>query len=259
MPKFAANISLLFTEHDVLARFQQAAKAGFQAVEMLFPYAWDVGEIKSRLDAHGLELVLFNLFPGDWDSGERGLAALKDREGDFDRALDQALAYAQALGTPRLHAMAGLLNHGANRETYLANLERAASRAKTANVDILIEPINTQDFPGYFLNRTRDAADIIDAIASPNLGLQFDLYHRHMMEGDVLGALKQFAHLARHYQVAGPPDRGEPHPSDMDCKPLFDWIDASGYEGWIGCEYRPRTTTQEGLSWFGQCGISPIG
>ena len=250
MPKFAANVSLMFTELPFLERFKAAADAGFKGVEMLFPYAWSDAEIKAKLADNDLQLVLFNIYPGAWDDGERGLTGVKGREADFEAAVDQALDYAIALGCRKLHAMAGLKSHGANQKTYLANLEKAAARAENHGVDILIEPINTHDFPGYLLNTTQDAVDIIHAVGATNLGLQFDLYHRHMMEGEVPRALDQFGPFARHIQVAGPPDRGEPIPSQVDFIPLFQKIDASGYKGWIGCEYKPRAGTSEGLSWL---------
>ena len=249
MPRLAANVSMLFTEHAFLDRLAAAAQAGFAGVEFLFPYAWQAADIKARLDDAGVELVLFNMSPGDWDNGERGLAALPGREGQFARALDEALGYAQALGCRRLHAMAGLTTAGANRETYLANLEIAARAAASAGIDILIEPINTFDMPGYFLTRTAEAAAIIRDVGASNLRLQLDLYHRHRMEGDVAGALRDYAPLVAHYQIAGPPDRGEPIPSELDVPALFGAIDDTGYAGWIGCEYRPRNGTLAGLSW----------
>ncbi len=256
MPRFAANLSLLFTELPFLERFEAASRAGFKGVEFLFPYDFAVGELRARLDDHGLQLVLFNLPPGDWDAGERGLAAVAGREDEFSRGVDQALDFANELGCGRLHAMAGLKPHGAHRATYIENLGMACERAKPCGVDILIEPINTKDFPGYFLNNTFEAARVIEEVGASNLGLQFDLYHRFLMEGEVEQGLKDFAHLARHYQVAGPPDRGEPFPSDMDCANLFQMIDRSGFNGWIGCEYKPRAGTLSGLQWIEDCGVT---
>lgn len=249
MPKLAANVSFLFTELDFLDRFAAARRAGFQGVEFLFPYAWPVSEIKARLDDNGLTLALFNIAPGDWEAGERGLAALPDREPAFRRALDEALAYAAALGCPRLHAMAGLVDRGATRDVYVSNLAIASVAARDSAVDILIEPINTIDMPGYLLSNTGDAAAIIAEVGAPNLRLQLDLYHRQRMEGDVAEAISTFGHLVGHYQIAGPPDRGEPIPSELDVAALFAAIDASGYDGWMGCEYRPRNGTLAGLAW----------
>ncbi|AHB49707.1 hydroxypyruvate isomerase [Hyphomicrobium nitrativorans NL23] len=257
MPRFAANLSFLFTELPFLDRFEAAANAGFKGVEFMFPYATPADEIRARLDANGLELVLFNLPPGHWDKGERGFAALPGREDEFASAVDLALTYADALGCPRLHAMAGLTDHGATREVYVANLRLAAAWAAEQGVDILIEPINTRDMPGYFLTRTCDAADVIAEVGAPNLGLQFDLYHRHVSEGGVEAAIAEFAAITRHYQCADPPDRGEPGGSgELDYAVLFRTVDASGHTGWIGCEYKPRGDTLAGLGWPAACGVA---
>lgn len=249
MPRLAANLSMLFTELPFLDRLAAAAGAGFTGVEFLFPYEYDADEIRLRLDDAGLQLVLFNISPGDWQAGERGLAALPGREAEFDRALDQALAYASKLGCSRLHAMAGTIEQGASRSTYEENLAKAAERASSAGIDILIEPINTFDMPGYFLDRTEMAAEIIANVGHANLGLQLDLYHRHRMQGDCAGAISTFAPIIRHYQIAGPPDRGEPVPSELDVGDLFARIDATAFAGWVGCEYRPRSDTLSGLVW----------
>ncbi len=256
MPRFAANLSLMFTELPFLDRFAAAARAGFKSVEFLFPYDWPAVEIGRRLAGNGLELVLFNLPPGDWSKGERGLTACSGREGEFAAGLAIALDYASALGVKQLHAMAGLDAHGARRETYVANLRTAAAKAAAHGVTILIEPINTYDMPGYFLTRTEDARSTIVQAGAPNLGLQLDLYHRHRMQGGALQAIAEFADITRHYQVAGPPDRGEPDAGDLDFRPLFDAIDATGFTGWIGCEYRPRNGTEAGLGWPQRLGVT---
>lgn len=249
MPRLAANLSLMFTEAAFLDRFAAAARAGFRGVEFLFPYELPAGEIRARLDEHGLQQVLFNVSPGDWAAGERGLGALAGREDQFQRALEQALDYAQALGCPMLHVMSGLEQHGARRAVLEANLAWAAPIAATAGVTLLVEPINSFDIPGYFLTRTADAAAIIASVGAPNVGLQLDLYHRARMEGDVAGAVDRYRPITRHYQIAGPPDRGEPIPSELDVPALFAAIDAGGYAGWVGCEYRPRGRTEDGLGW----------
>ncbi len=249
MVRLAANLSLMFTEREFLDRFAAAARSGFSGVEFLFPYDWPAREIRARLDDSQLEQVLFNIRPGDFAGGERGLAALAGRESDFDRALDEALDYAEVLGCRQLHAMSGLVAHGARRDVLERNLEEAARRAAPAGIDILIEPINPIDMPDYFLTHTQQAADIIAAVGAPNLGLQLDLYHRHRVEGEVAGAIARYASITRHYQIAGPPDRGEPVPSELDVADLFARIDAMGYSGWIGCEYRPRGRTEDGLGW----------
>ena len=256
MPRFAANLSFMFMDLPFLDRFDAAAKAGFKGVEFMFPYAVPAAEIRARLDDNGLSLVLFNLPPGHWDKGERGFAALPGREDEFASAVDLALNYAEALGCPRLHVMAGLTTHGATREAYVANLRMAASWAAPMGIDLVIEPINTRDMPDYFLTRTADARDVIAEVGAHNLGLQFDLYHRHMMEGGVEAAIAEFGPLARHYQCADPPDRGEPSLATLDYARLFRAIDASGYTGWIGCEYKPRGDTLAGLGWPAACGVT---
>lgn len=256
MPRFAANLSFLFTDLPFLDRFEAAARAGFKGVEFMFPYAVPAAEIKCRLDVTGLAPVLFNLPPGHWDKGERGFAALPNREDEFASAVDLALRYAETLGCPRLHAMAGLATHGATREVYVANLRMAADWAAPLGIDILIEPINTRDMPNYFLTRTADARDVIAEVGAPNMGLQLDLYHRHLMEGDVEGAIAEFGPLARHYQCADPPDRGEPSNAVLDYTRVFRLIDETGYDGWIGCEYKPRGATLDGLTWPAACGVA---
>lgn len=256
MPRFSANLSFLFTELPFLDRFAAAAEAGFKGVEILFPYEWPAAEIAAALNANGLSLVLFNIWPGDWGSGERGLAGIPGREDEFEGRVAEALRYAEELGCLRLHAMAGLTQHGANRETYYNNLARAARMAAPRGVDILIEPINSRDMPGYLLNRTGDARIAIEAAGAPNIGLQLDLYHRQVEEGGAGTAIAEFADLVRHYQIAGPPDRGEPDKGDFDSAQLFQMIDATDYRGWVGCEYRPRADTISGLDWASRCGVS---
>lgn len=256
MPRFAANLSMLFTDREFLDRFAAAAAAGFKAVEFLFPYAFEAADIRARLDEFGLDLVLFNLPPGHWDEGERGTTALKGREAEFAAGLDLALTYADALGCKQLHAMAGLRPQGAEREVYLANLDLAAAWAAPLDIDILIEPINTRDMPGYLVSRTEDAREIIETVGRANLGLQFDLYHRHIEQGGVLEAIGEFAALTRHYQCANPPDRSEPGCNVIDYAAIFDAIDATGYARWIGCEYKPRAGTEAGLSWPQACGVT---
>lgn len=256
MPRFAANLSFLFTELPFLDRFEAASKAGFRAVELLFPYAHDAAEIRARLDAHGLELVLFNLPPGHWDKGERGFTAIPGREDEFAHAVDLALRYADALGCRRLHAMAGLTMAGANLATYVANLRLAAAWAKDEGVSIQIEPINGHDMPGYLLTRTADARTVIAEVGAPNLELQLDLYHRHVSEGSAEAAIAEFAPLVGHYQIASPPDRGEPDAGDLDYRELFRLIDKSGFAGFVGCEYKPRAGTADGLAWAERLGVS---
>ena len=255
MPRFAANLSMMFNEVPFLDRFEAAAKAGFRAVEFLFPYEFPKEEIAARLKANGLTQALFNLPPGDWTKGERGLAALAGRERDFEEALSTALGYAEATGCRLLHAMPGLRHHGTDRRTYVANLRNAAKRAAADGVSIIIEPINTRDIPGFFLNTTAEARAVICEVGEANLGLQFDLYHRQIQEGDTAMAIREFGHLARHYQIASPPDRGEPDDGEMNYRFLFDEIDRSGFTGYVGCEYRPRGETVAGLKWAAALGV----
>ncbi len=255
MPRFAANLSFMFTEVPFLDRFEAAAKAGFRAVEFLFPYEWQATDIAARLKANGLTQALFNLPPGDWDKGERGLAAMPGREAEFDAALATALRYAEVLGCGRIHAMPGLRHHGAMRPTYIANLRRAARLAAKSGVDVVIEPINTRDIPGFFLNTTGEARAVIHEVGEANLGLQFDLYHRQIQEGDTATALAEFIGLTRHIQIANPPDRGEPDDGEMNYSYLFRRIDELGFKGFVGCEYKPRGATVAGLEWVGACGV----
>jgi hydroxypyruvate isomerase len=254
MPRFAANLSMMYQEVAFLDRFAAAARDGFRAVEFMFPYAQPAAEVAARLRAAGLENVLFNLPPGDFERGERGLAALPGREEEFAAAVATALDYAEALGCPRLHAMAGIPGPDADRArcraTYVANLRLAASRAAAVGKEVLIEPINTRDIPGYFLNRQDEAQAIRAEVGAPNLKIQFDLYHCQIVEGDLAVKLKRdLAHIG-HVQIAGVPERHEPDRGEVNYPFLFEHLDALGYAGWIGCEYRPRAGTTAGLGWI---------
>lgn len=255
MPRFAANLSFLFLELPFLDRFEAAAKAGFKGVEYLNPFEAPKAEIRARLEKHGLTQALFNMAHGDWTKGERGMSAIPGREAEFDKAVHGALDYAVTLGCRRLFAMAGLKHHGAERKTYVANLKSAAKLCAPHGIDVIIEPINTRDIPGYFLNTTEDARSIIHEVGMPNVGLQFDLYHRQVMQGDVTLAIREFGHLAKHYQIANPPDRGEPDEGELNYRHLFNEIDKSGFSGWVGCEYKPRNGTLAGLGWAEKCGV----
>jgi hydroxypyruvate isomerase len=256
MPRFAANLNFLFTEVPFLERFEAAAKAGFKAVEIINPYEAPAAEIAARLKANGLSLALFNIAPGNPPAGERGLTSIPGREADFAAAFDNALRYAEATGGTRIHLLAGLVHQGARRATFVANIKKAARLAARHGVEVLIEPINRRDIPGYFLNHTHVARGIIHEVAEPNVGLQFDLYHRQIEEGDVAAAIDEFGPLARHYQIASPPDRGEPDAGELNYAWLLQRIDASGFAGYVGCEYRPRRGTLEGLAWAKACGVA---
>jgi len=256
MPRFAANLNFLFTELPFLDRFEAAAKAGFKAVESTDLYAASATDIADRLRGHDLTLALFNAPAGDASKSERGLAALPGREAEFAARFETALRYADATGGRRIHVMPGVVQHGARRDVYIANLKRAARLAAAAGAEILIEPINRRDIPGFFLNKTAEARAIIYEVAEPNLGLQFDLYHRQVEEGDVAMAIDEFAPLTRHYQIASPPDRGEPDAGEMNYRWLFAKIDAGAFAGYVGCEYRPRNGTVAGLGWAAACGVT---
>ncbi|KUL49140.1 MULTISPECIES: 2-oxo-tetronate isomerase [Streptomyces violaceusniger group] len=255
MPRFAANLSTMYTEHDFLDRFAAASADGFEAVEYLFPYPYDATELRRRLDDHGLRQVLFNAPPGAWESGERGLAALPGREAELRSGVERALEYAAELGCPRVHMMAGLVgpaqDPAEHRDTYLANLARAAERAAAAGVDILIEPINGRDMPGYFLSRQAEAHTVVREVGASNLKVQLDLYHCQIVEGDLTTTLRRDLPTGRvgHLQIAGVPDRHEPDRGELDIRHLFGVIDELGFDGWIGCEYIPRAGTSEGLGW----------
>ena len=256
MPRFAANLSMLYNEHSFLDRFAAAAQDGFKAVEYLFPYAFGATELARRLADNGLQQVLFNAPPGDWDAGERGLACLPGREGEFRNGFARALAYADALACPRVHVMAGLAPAGLDRArlqaTYEANLGWAAEQAAAAGRDVLIEPINTRDIPGFFLNRQDEAHRVVQAIGKPNLKVQMDLYHCQIVEGDVAMKLRQYLPTGRvgHIQIAGVPQRHEPDLGELHHPYLFSVLDELGWDGFIGCEYRPRAGTSAGLGWM---------
>jgi hydroxypyruvate isomerase len=254
MPNFAANISMMFTEHEFLDRIDAAAKAGFKAVEFLFPYDFPTEEIKARLDVAGMTQALFNMPPGDWEAGERGFAALPGREADFDAGLEKALSYAKVLGNDNIHAMSGVLSEGQSRDactaTLIANLKRGAPVAAEAGKTLILEPINTRDIPGYFMNYQAQARAVIDAVGSDNVRLQFDLYHCQIMEGDIAQHMRDYIDIAVHMQIAGTPGRHEPDVGEVNYPFLFDLMDELGYKGWVGCEYRPKAGTVEGLGWL---------
>jgi hydroxypyruvate isomerase len=254
MPRFAANLTMMYNEHAFLDRFAAAAKDGFEAIEYLFPYDFRAGEIKARLDANRLTQALFNAPPGDWAGGERGIASLPGREDEFHRSVDTALDYARVLGNRKLHVMAGLIgadqSHAKHRNVYLHNLAYAAQAAQAEGIMVLIEPINTRDMPGYFLNRQDDAHAICAEVGAPNLKVQFDCYHCQIVEGDLAMKLKRDMAGIGHIQIAGVPDRNEPDTGELNYPYLLELIDTLGYDGYIGCEYRPRASTAAGLGWL---------
>lgn len=254
MPRFAANLTMLFTELPFLDRFDAAARAGFQAVEFLFPYAFEANDIKARLDANGLQLVLHNLPAGDWDAGERGIACHPDRVEEFRAGVERAIAYAQTLGVKQLNCLVGKAPAGVPdsvlRETLVANLRHAASRLKAAGLRLLVEPINNYDIPGFYLSRTQQALDLLDEVGADNAFVQYDIYHAQRTEGELAATLQK--HLARigHVQLADNPGRNEPGTGEINYAFLFRHLDRIGYDGWVGCEYKPASTTEAGLGWL---------
>ena len=282
MPRFAANLSLLYTELPFLDRFEAAARDGFEAVEYLFPYAFDLAELLARLKANGLQQVLFNAPPGGtdapgidaaWAAGARGTASVPGREAEFRAGVELALRYADALYCPRIHCMAGLLSESAAgtdqesaaRSVYVSNLRWAATEAAKSGRTILIEPINPRDMPRFFLNRQDEAHAVVQEVGAPNLQVQMDLYHCQIVEGDVAMKLRQYLPTGRvgHLQIAGVPERHEPDVGELNCAYLFEVIDEvaaqCGWQGWVGCEYRPRMGaepggTSRGLGWRPRAG-----
>jgi hydroxypyruvate isomerase len=247
---FAANLSWLFQEWPFLDRFAAAADAGFTAVEYLFPYDHAPGDIAQRLSRHGLKQVLFNLPPGDFGSGERGLAGLSGRREEFRASVETALNYARATGTPRLHLMAGIAAGDAAMACYREAIKFACEAAERDGIDILIEPINGRDIPGYLMNDFTLAERLIDELNLPNLRLQFDIYHRQTLHGDVTRGLETLLPITGHIQVASVPLRHEPTTGELDDRRVFDTLTRLGYGGFIGCEYRPAAGTLAGLSWM---------
>jgi len=256
MPKFNANLTMLFNEVPFLDRFQAAAEAGFKGVEFLFPYAFDKDALAERLARHGLVQVLHNLPAGDWEAGERGIACLPDRRDDFRAGVARAIEYAQALGTAQVNCLAGKAPLAADqtmlRQTFVANLKYAAAELKKANLRLLIEPINTYDIPGFFLNRTAQALAIMDEVGADNLFLQYDIYHAQRSEGELAATMAK--HLARiaHVQIADNPGRNEPGTGEINYAFLFQHLARIGYAGFVGCEYKPATSTEAGLAWLEQ-------
>jgi len=256
MPRFAANLSMLFTEVPFLDRFERAAKAGFQAVEFLFPYAHSAAEIGTRLKDNGLQLALHNLPAGDWDAGERGIACLPDRVAEFRSGVAQAVEYATALGVPQLNCLAGKAPANVADEvvhrTFVQNVRFAAAALEKAGLRLLIEPINTFDIPGFYLHHTQQAIGILDEVGADNAFVQYDIYHAQRMEGELAATLQRCLPRIGHVQLADNPGRHEPGTGEINYAFLFAHLDRIGYRGWIGCEYKPAAGTEAGLAWL-QC------
>jgi hydroxypyruvate isomerase len=253
MPKFCANLTMLYGEHDFLDRFAAARRDGFEAVEFLFPYSFEKERLVEALHANGLIQVLHNLPAGDWAKGERGIACLPDRTGEFQDGVGRAIAYATALGCRQVNCLAGIAPAGADpariRRTIVDNLAFAARAVAAAGIRLLIEPVNRFDIPGFWLNQADQAAALIDEVGSGNLFLQYDLYHQQRSGGELAATFLRFKDRIAHIQVADNPGRYEPGTGEVNFQFLFELLDREGYAGWIGCEYKPRTTTSAGLGW----------
>jgi hydroxypyruvate isomerase len=254
MPKFAANLTMMFNEVDFPDRFKRAANAGFKGVEYLFPYPYDKNQLADLLKTHKLAQVLHNLPAGDWAKGERGIACLPDRVGEFQDGVGQAIEYAKALDCKQLNCLAGIAPQNVPAEkaraTFVGNLKFAAAELKKAGIRLLAEPINTRDIPGFYLNRTPQALDIFKEVGSDNLLLQYDIYHMQIMEGDLAMTIEKNLKQIAHMQLADNPGRHEPGTGEINYEFLFGFIDRTGYSGWIGCEYKPAAKTEAGLGWI---------
>ena len=259
MPKLAANLSMLFTEVPFIERFDAAAKAGFKGVEFLFPYAFDLAQIADQLRSNNLAMVLHNLPAGNWENGERGIACHPDRVGEFQDGVGQAIAAAKKLGAKQLNCLAGKAPEGVSadaiRSTFVANLKFAADQLQAEGIRLITEPINVFDIPGFYLNRTQQALDIIKETGSDNLFLQYDIYHMQRMEGELANTIKANLAMIKHLQLADNPGRFEPGTGEINYRFLFKFIDELGYDGWIGCEYKPKAATVEGLGWMAAHGV----
>lgn len=259
MTKLAANLTMLFTELPFLERFRAAAQANFKAVEFLFPYAFEPAQIAEQLRQNELELVLHNLPAGNWEAGERGIACHPDRVTEFRQGVDEAIRYAKALSVKQLNCLVGIQQPGvsvaAARETLVANLKFAADKLQAEGIALLIEPINYFDIPGFFLNTTKQAVELIMATGSNNLFVQYDIYHMQRMEGELANTIKANLSLIRHVQLADNPGRFEPGSGEINYRFLFQYLNQLGYQGWIGCEYKPKAGTVEGLGWRAAHGL----
>ena len=254
MPRFSANLSMLFGEHEFLDRFDAAARAGFKAVEYVGPYDHAPQVVAARLKKNGLSQALFNLPPGDWGKGERGIAVLPDRIDEFRKSVDLAITYAKALNCPQVNCLAGIAPAEVDRraldDVFVENLKYAADRLEKAGVKLLIEAINTRDIPGFFLNTSKQALAIIDRVGSKNLYFQYDIYHMQIMEGDLARTIEANLGRIAHIQLADNPGRNEPGTGEINYPFLYEHLDRIGYAGWVGAEYKPKAGTEQGLDWF---------
>ncbi len=254
MPNLAANITMMFQEHDFLDRFEAAAHAGFRGIEYLFPYDYEVNQLTDLLKMNNLKQVLHNLPAGDWAEGERGIAILPDRVGEFQEGVGRAIEYATALDCSQVNILSGIAPEGADPDkllqTFLDNISFAANKLGENDIRLVIEAINTRDIPGFYLCGTQQALDIIATIGAVNIKLQYDIYHMQIMEGDLAPTMEKHLSSIGHIQLADNPGRHEPGTGEINYPFLFKFLDKAGYRGWIGCEYIPATTTTEGLGWF---------
>ncbi|MBL8481657.1 MAG: hydroxypyruvate isomerase [Rhodocyclaceae bacterium] len=254
MPKFSANLSFLFTEQAFPDRFEAARRAGFDAVEYMFPYAWDKQDLAARLRDAGLRQVLFNLPAGDWDGGDRGIACNPSRMDEFRTGVDQAIEYALALGCPQLNCLAGIAPADVPTQalyaTMVANVQHAAAECARAGLRLLIEPINTHDIPGFYLHYSNATMDLIADVDADNVFLQYDVYHMQRMEGDLANTLRRLISRIGHVQIADVPGRHEPGSGEINYDFLLGFLDALDYQGWVGCEYKPAQSTLQGLGWL---------
>ena len=259
MPKFSANLSMLFLEHDFLERFPAAAKAGFAGVEYVGPYAYPKEQVAEILQKNNLKQVLFNLPAGNWEAGERGIGCLPDRVGEFQDSVGTAIDYAKALGCPTVNCLAGILPGDVSRRTgyttLVSNLAFAAKAFRQENILLIAEPINFHDIPGFFLNRSKEGIEVIDDVGSENLKLQYDVYHMQRMEGELGATLTKLMPRIGHIQIADNPGRHEPGTGEINYPYIFKLIDSLDYAGWVGCEYKPRGTTVDGLGWIKEMGL----
>lgn len=254
MPKFNANLTMMFQEFDFFERFEAAAKAGFSAVEVLFPYEYAVEDICNSLSLHQLEMKLINMPPGDWEKDERGIAALPDRREEFMQSVDKALFYAQALDCPLIHCMSGIVPKGVSRDectqVYIENLKYLGQKAAPLGIEIMVEAINQVDIPDFLVNSQEQSMGIVQQVGLDNVKMQFDIYHCQMAQGSVTTRLDKFLPYIGHVQIADVPGRHEPGTGEINYPFLFKHLDEIGYKGWVGCEYRPKNGTLEGLTWF---------
>ena len=254
MPRFAANLTLMFNEVEFLDRFDAAKSSGFDAVEFLFPYAFDKDQISEKLTKNGQELALFNLPPGDWENGDKGMSAIPGREQEFQDTVEVGLEHARAFGNKTVHMMAGILPGAVTVEkafeTYVSNYQFCADAFAEIGVDVIIEPLNTRDVPGYMISQNAGARAVIAATDRPNAGLQFDFYHVQIMTGDLATQFETHLDITKHVQIAGVPERFEPNVGEINYPYLFDLMDRLGYTGYVGCEYRPQNGTEAGLGWL---------